>query len=141
MFLQVFLFKHLTPTSLFLKNFPIFRYNDSTYFWSFFEYFTRDFPWHHTESRGISIRHHTRFSFDIARNYFSRGFTSMRIDKVMMISPLSPRWSTTREKLIIEEHGSDHFIRSKWTLESDIPSTIAIHITTEIDKVLSRTKF
>jgi len=53
---------------------------------------------------------------------------------MMMISPLSPRWSTTCDIEIIQIQGSHYLIRSKWTLKSNIPSPTTIHITTEINE-------
>jgi len=59
----------------------------------------------------------------------------MWIDEMMMCSPLAPSTSTTCQESIIEQYSTDNFVRCKWTLESYIPASTTIHISTEIDQV------
>ena len=53
---------------------------------------------------------------------------------MMLVSPLSSRWSTACEKMILERDRPDNFITRKWTLESDFPSSQTIKISSKVDK-------
>ena len=53
---------------------------------------------------------------------------------MMVSSPFPSSSRTTGETSIIEDMCPDEFIRSKWTLESDFPSTTTIEISSEIDE-------
>ena len=55
----------------------------------------------------------------------------------MMIafSPLTTCSCTTCEEHIIEDDSSDNFIRSEWTLKSHFPSSMSVHISSEVDKI------
>jgi len=59
----------------------------------------------------------------------------VRVDEMMMmISPFSLRACTTCEEYIIEIRESDDFIMCKWTLESYLPPSTPIEISSEIDE-------
>lgn len=104
-------------------------------FWSFLECRACEIPRHHTESCRVDIGHHTRVSLDVARHDFTSTLSRMRVDEMVMSAPLSLRTSTTGEKVIFEQDGADHFIRSKGTLEPHFPSSLTIEISPEVDKV------
>lgn len=54
-----------------------------------------------------------------------------------MTSPLATSPRTTCEESIIEDVSSYDFIRSEWALESYLPSSTSIHISSEVDKITS----
>ncbi len=58
----------------------------------------------------------------------------MGIDEVVMGTPLSPSSGTTSEEVIFEHDRTDHFIGSKWTLESHFPPSLSIDVSSEVDE-------
>lgn len=132
------LYKHLTPTPLFLIKCSIVSDDHSGDFSCMHERLYCEIPWHHTEGCRIGICDHARVSLDIGGDHFSCTFSGFWVDEVMMISPFSLGACTTCEKVIFECDRTNNFIRSEGVLKSRFPPSLSIEISSEIDEVSFR---